>query len=192
MAAQWLAQMGHRDIHVLEGGLAGDLATGAWAPDVALPEVETFPLRAVKEAVEAGRGRVVDLARSIAFRDGHIPGSLWGVRTRLDALARHLPETGLVAVTSPDGNRTAALAVEELADLTAARVGLLEGGVAAWAKAGLPIVQDRANPPDEACVDAYLRPYDRNSGVEEAMKAYLSWEIDLVKEIARDGDAGFG
>lgn len=192
MAAQWLAQMGHRDIHVLEGGLGGDLATGPWAPDVALPEVEMFPLRRVKEAVEAGRGRVVDLARSIAFRDGHIPGSLWGVRTRLDSLARQLPETGLVAVTSPDGNRTAALAVEELADLTAARVGLLEGGVAAWAKAGLPIVQDRTNPPDEACVDAYLRPYDRNSGVEEAMKAYLSWEIDLVKEIARDGDAGFG
>jgi rhodanese-related sulfurtransferase len=192
MAAQWLAQMGHRDIHVLDGGLDGPLATGPWAPDVALPEVEAFPLRAVKEAVEAGRGRVVDLARSIAYRDGHIPGSLWGVRTRLDALARHLPETGIVAVTSPDGNRTAALAVEELADLTAARVGLLEGGVAAWAKAGLPLVQDRTTPPDEACVDAYLRPYDRNSGVEAAMVAYLSWEIDLVKEIARDGDAGFG
>jgi rhodanese-related sulfurtransferase len=192
MAAQWLAQMGHRDIHVLDGGLVGDLETGPWVPDVALPEVETLPLRAVQEAMAAGRGRVVDLARSIAYRDGHIPGSLWGVRTRLEALAPRLPETGLVAVTSPDGNRTAALAVEELAELTAARVGLLEGGVALWAKAGLPIVQDRSTPPDEACVDAYLRPYDRNSGVEEAMVAYLSWEIDLVKEIARDGDAGFG
>jgi rhodanese-related sulfurtransferase len=192
MAAQWLAQMGHRDIHVLDGGLVGDLETGPWVPDVALPEVETLPLRAVQEAMAAGRGRVVDLARSIAYRDGHIPGSLWGVRTRLEALAPRLPETGLVAVTSPDGNRTAALAVEELAELTAARVGLLEGGIALWAKAGLPIVKDRTTPPDDACVDAYLRPYDRNSGVEEAMVAYLSWEIDLVKEIARDGDAGFG
>lgn len=192
MTAQWLSQMGHRDIHVLVGGLDGPLATGPWAPDVALPEAETFPLRRVKEAVEAGRGRVVDLARSIAYREGHIPGSLWGVLTRLDLLAPRLPETGMVAVTSPDGNRTAALAVEELAELTSARVGLLEGGVAAWAKAGLPVVKDRTTPLDEACVDAHLRPYDRNSGVEEAMKAYLSWEIDLVKEIARDGDAGFG
>ncbi|WP_291296432.1 rhodanese-like domain-containing protein [Elioraea sp.] len=192
MAAQWLAQMGHRDIHVLEGGLVAPLVTGPWVPDVALPEVEALPLRAVHAALAAGQGRVVDLARSIAFRDGHIPGSLWGVRTRLDALAARLPETGLVAVTSPDDNRTASLAVEELADLTAARVGVLEGGVAVWAAAGLPLAADRTNPPDEACIDAYLRPYDRNSGVEAAMVAYLSWEIDLVKEIARDGDAPFG
>ena len=135
---------------------------------------------------------MVDLARSIAFREGHILGALWGVRTRLDALAGRLPDQGLVAVTSPDGNRLAALAVEELEELTAARVGVLEGGVAAWAAAGLPLAADRTNPPDEACIDTYLRPYDRNTGVEEAMRAYLSWEIDLVKEIARDGDAGFG
>jgi rhodanese-related sulfurtransferase len=192
MTAQWLAQMGHRDIHVLEGGLGGALATGPWVPEAALPDVETLPLRAVKAALDAGQGRVVDLSRSVAFRDGHIPGSLWGVRTRLDALASRLPESGLVAVTSPDRNRMARLAVEELAELTAGRVGVLEGGIAAWAAAGLPLVADRTNPPDEACIDAYLRPYDRNFGVEEAMKAYLSWEIYLVKEIARDGDAGFG
>lgn len=192
MTAQWLAQMGHRDIHVLEGGLEGPLESGPWQPEVALPEVETLPLRSVKAALEAGAGRVVDLARSIAFREGHILGALWGVRTRLDALAGRLPDQGLVAVTSPDGNRLAALAVEELEELTAARVGVLEGGVAAWAAAGLPLAADRTNPPDEACIDTYLRPYDRNTGVEEAMRAYLSWEIDLVKEIARDGDAGFG
>lgn len=192
MTAQWLAQMGHRDIHVLEDGLVPPLATGPWAPELALPDVESFPLRAVHAALAAGQAKVVDLARSITFRDGHIPGSLWGVRTRLDALAHRLPETGLVAVTSPDGNRTARLAAEELAELTSARVGILEGGVAAWAASGLPLAADRNDPPDDACIDAYLRPYDRNSGVEEAMKAYLSWEIDLVKEIDRDGDAGFG
>ena len=48
------------------------------------------------------------------------------------------------------------------------------------------------DPPDAACVDFYLRPYDRNSGVEEAMQAYLSWEIDLVHEIERDGTVRFG
>ncbi len=45
---------------------------------------------------------------------------------------------------------------------------------------------------DEDCIDFYLRPYDRNSGVEEAMNAYLSWEIDLVHEIRRDGTVHFG
>jgi hypothetical protein len=47
-------------------------------------------------------------------------------------------------------------------------------------------------PSDGECIDFYLRPYDRNSGVEEAMQAYLSWEIDLVHEIERDGTVKFG
>jgi hypothetical protein len=51
---------------------------------------------------------------------------------------------------------------------------------------------DRRDPPDAECVDFYLRPYDRNEGIEEAMHAYLSWEIDLVHEVAKDGDAPFG
>ena len=48
------------------------------------------------------------------------------------------------------------------------------------------------DPPDAECIDAYLRPYDRNDGVEAAMREYLSWEIDLVRQVARDGDARFG
>ena len=51
---------------------------------------------------------------------------------------------------------------------------------------------DRTVPPDAACVDVYLRPYDRNSGIEAAMRDYLSWEIDLVHEIERDGTVRFG
>lgn len=190
--AQWLAQMGHRDIHVLEGAAQDFTATGPWVPPGEVPRTETIPLREAGAAWQAGRLAVVDLARSVDFREGHIPGALWGVRTRLDALADRLPETGIVAVTSPDGNRLARLAVEEVAELTPARVGVLERGTAGWAAGGMPLEADRTNPPDEACIDFHLRPYDRNSGVEEAMQAYLSWEIDLVREIERDGDAGFG
>ena len=69
---------------------------------------------------------------------------------------------------------------------------VLEGGTAAWHAFGRPLVKDRTTPPDEACIDFYLRPYDRNAGVEEAMHAYLSWEIDLVHEIERDGTVAFG
>lgn len=192
MAAQWLAQMGHRDVHVLEGAAAEFTATGPWAPPGELPRTETIPLREAAAAWEGGQLAVVDLARSIDFREGHIPGAHWGVRTRLDVLAYRLPENGIVAVTSPDRNRLARLAVEEVAELTPARVGVLERGTAGWAAGGLPMEADRTDPPDAACIDVHLRPYDRNEGVEEAMRAYLSWEIDLVREIGRDGDAGFG
>ena len=44
-----------------------------------------------------------DLARSIEFREGHIPGALWGVRTRLGALRPQLAGAKHVVVTSPDG-----------------------------------------------------------------------------------------
>jgi len=71
-------------------------------------------------------------------------------------------------------------------------VRALEGGNASWKAAGRPMAKDRMDPPDDDCIDFYLRAYDRTSGVEEAMKAYLSWAIDLVNEIVRDGTVKFG
>jgi len=183
MSAAWLRQMGHREVFVLQNALAGGLVARTAKP-VVQGEISPTDL-AVAKAV------VVDLARSIDYRDGHIPGALWGIRTRLSALSRALAGARLVVVTSPDGE-LARLAVAELRGLTRAPVEVLTGGTAAWRAAGLPLARDRHTPPDEACVDFYLRPYDRNSGVEEAMKAYLSWEIDLVHEIARDGTVRFG
>ena len=189
MTAGWLRQLGGWDVFVLEDGLAGPLETPCPAAlPLGLPRVTPAELAA---QLEAGQAVVLDLARSIAFRAGHIPGAIWAVRTRLhDALPR-LPAGRPVVVAAPDP-ALAALAVEELRGLGIADVAALDGGTEAWKAAGLPLAADRADPPDEACVDAYLRPYDRNHGVEEAMHAYLSWEIELVHQIARDGDARFG
>jgi rhodanese-related sulfurtransferase len=188
MAAAWLRQMGFRDVFVVEGGLIDLDATGTVSPP--LPDAELVP-----PGASLDDALVVDLARSVDFRAGHIPGAVWGVRTRLEALRDRLGErlTGAkrVVVTSPEGI-LARLAVAELQGLTSAPVQVLEGGTAAWIAAGNTPVADRTDPPDEACVDFYLRPYDRNSGVEAAMQAYLSWEIDLVHEIERDGTVVFG
>ncbi len=97
----------------------------------------------------------------------------------------------MVVVTAPDP-ALAALAAAELATFHPAPIAVLEGGTAAWKSAGLPLAADRLTPPDEACIDAWLRPYDRNTGVEAAMRDYLAWEIDLVHAVERDGDAPFG
>ena len=40
-------------------------------------------------------------------------------------------------------------------------------------------------------VDVWYRPYDLDEGNEAAMKTYLSWEVDLTDQIARDGTARF-
>jgi len=184
MTAAWLHQMGHRDIFVVEGGL--DDLTGTLTTAAALPVVEML-----EPGTDLSGCLVVDLARSLEFRAGHIPGALWGVRTRLDLLRLRLATAAHVVLTSPD-SVLARLAAAEVQGLTDAPVQVLQGGTAGWIAAGGIPVADRTDPPDEACVDAYLRPYDRNSGVEAAMQAYLSWEIDLVHEIERDGSVAFG
>ena len=104
---------------------------------------------------------------------------------------RSLPAARHVVVTSPDG-MLARLAVPEVEGLTDAAVHVLDGGTDGVARIRQATVRDKTTPPDEACIDFYLRPYDRNFGIEEAMNAYLSWEIDLVHEIERDGTVAFG
>jgi rhodanese-related sulfurtransferase len=186
MTGAWLRQLGGWEVFVLEGGLDGALAVPA-RPGLpaGTPMITVAGLAAARDAA------VVDLARSVEFRAGHIPGALWGVRTRLDRLRPRLAGTGRVVVTAPDP-ALAAMAVPELERLAGVPVAVLEGGTAAWKATGHDLAADRTDPPDEACVDSYLRPYDRNSGVEEAMRAYLAWEIDLVRAVERDGDAPFG
>jgi rhodanese-related sulfurtransferase len=194
MAAAWLRQMGHRDVFVVEGGLDAIKATGSAAvavPELATP-VDLIDVTRLVGLLDSGaKTLVLDLGRSVDFRDGHIPGAVWGVRARLGALRSQLVAARHVVITSPDG-MLARLAVPEVKELTSADVHVLEGGTDAWHAFGRPLVKDRTTPPDEACIDFYLRPYDRNSGVEEAMNAYLSWEIDLVHEIKRDGTVVFG
>ncbi len=194
MAGAWLRQMGHRDVFVVEGGLEAIRTTGR--ERVAVPElaaqVPTIDVTGLVALLDSGAGTVViDLARSIDFREGHIPGALWGVRTRLAGLRPQLAAARHAVITSPDGI-AARLAVDEVKRLCNAEVKVLEGGTDAWHAFGRPLVKDRSTPPDEACIDSYLRAYDRNSGVEEAMNAYLTWEIELANQIRRDDTVAFG
>ena len=196
MAAAWLRQMGHRDVFVVEGGLEAVRNSGT-AP-VPVPELRA-PVRSIDvpgltHLLDAGDGTAGGRSRpQHRFPRRPYPRRALGrarrgwTRSRAACRgARH------VVLTSPDG-MLARLAVPEVAGAHGtAAVAVLDGGTAAWHAFGRPLVKDRTNPPDAACVDFYLRPYDRNSGVEEAMQAYLSWEIDLVREIERDGTVRFG
>jgi rhodanese-related sulfurtransferase len=189
MTAAWLRQLGGWEVFVLEDGLSGRLETGL--PPTLPRGTSAIAVGELAALLAEGAVTVVDLGRSTAFRAGHIPGAVWGVRTRLNQLAAKLPADRRLVVTAPDP-ALAALGVEELRGLVAAPVAALEGGTAAWEAAGFKLVADRTDPPDEACVDAWLRPYDRNHGVDQAMRDYLTWEVELVEQIERDGDAPFG
>jgi rhodanese-related sulfurtransferase len=132
---------------------------------------------------------VIDLARSPDFRRGHIPGAWFAIRGRLDrALTRIGPHRALI-LTSEDGV-LAGLAAAEAQALTAAPVRWLAGGTAGWRAAGRPLAREERMA--DAPLDVWLKPYERPNDTEAAMNAYLSWEVDLLDRIARDGTCRFG
>lgn len=192
MTASWLNQMGFPGVAVLAEGLEGwELETGpggAEVPELAAAKVETL----APEALRSGENEalVVDLGSSLAYRAGHIPGAAWAIRARLAEVEDTLGSRSKLVFTSEDG-RLAKLAAAELAARWPKRsLAALEGGTAAWAAAGLPLVpgMEAALHPEE---DVYHRPYDRDSGVEAAMRAYLDWEVALTEQIEHDGTLRF-
>jgi len=189
MTASWLRQMGWTDVFVLAA--AG--SDSGWPKTPVLGDVER-PERRV-EAVELARlmghdgATVVDLSLSRDYRKGHIPGAWFAIRSRLDRALPVIAPQGTVVLTSEDGI-VAALALDEMMHLTPLPVRHLAGGNAAWAASGRPLTAAEPRLADEP-VDAWLKPYERDAGVTDAMKDYLSWEVDLAELIQRDGTTKF-
>jgi rhodanese-related sulfurtransferase len=119
---------------------------------------------------------VIFVDTSHDFARGHVPGARWIPRGWLEVNIGDLipSKTAAVAVTCVDG-RSAVLAGATLRGMGYERVSVLDGGMAAWQKAGLPVEKGLSGvmaPP------ADVVPYgpDRNSA---DMQNYLRWEEAL-------------
>jgi len=79
MGASWLIQMGWDDVFVLDGStVSTDRESGPWRPPVLGIEdtvCETVNAAELKTALEAGEAVACDLAGSLDYRKGHIPGA---------------------------------------------------------------------------------------------------------------------
>ncbi len=194
MAGGWLRQMAPWDVFVVEGALETGPENRLESGPEPRPEPADGPVITVPEllAWRSQPGTVIlDCAPSPDYREGHIPGALWAIRSRIAALAATLAGASRIAVTSPDG-WLARHSVAEVSALTRAPAGALAGGTGAWVDAGQPLAATASDPPDSACVDVQLRPYDRTTGIEAAMRAYLAWEVGLPAQIAREASVAFG
>src|SRR3954466_10291076 len=196
MTAHWLLQMDWKNTYVLDHKpAASELTT---EPEPRFPKGFALPtaasVTAAKLNAALGTTLVIDLDTSLKYRDGHVPGAWFAVRANL---ARTIPEmlkqqTGAtrIVLVSPDGE-IAALAAPEATEIAGGLpVAILKGGIKAWHDAGLPIESGHvrmADPP----TDVWYRPYDFKQDVEAAMRQYLDWEVDLVPQVKRDGDAAF-
>ena len=184
MTASWLRQMGWHEVYVLpeageETGWPASKVLGALPDDAA---IEPAALRALDDVA------VIDLSLSPNYRKGHIPGAWFAIRARLAQALKKISPRGTLVLTSEDG-ALAGLAVEEARALTTIPVRWLKGGNAAWAAAGFSLSAE-AKMADEP-LDAWLKPYERAGDPKVAMNEYLSWEVDLLERIKRDGTTRF-
>jgi len=139
--------------------------------------------------LDAGTAIVADLNWSKAFFKEHIAGAWFLIRSRLADDIGALPNAEMIVLTSPDG-ALAQLAAAEAAKVAGVPVKVLKGGTAAWAKAGKPLTKGQENLAS-AVEDIRIRAREKDVDMEEAMKAYLTWEVELVNQMATDDDQRF-
>ena len=127
---------------------------------------------------------VVDLSLSPAYRKGHIPGAWFAIRTRLAHALAKIPMNGELILTSEDGVLAGLAAAE-----TRTPARYLHGGNAGWEAVGFSLSAE-PRMADEP-LDYWPKPYERAGNSKDAMNEYLSWEVDLLPRIERDGTTRF-
>jgi rhodanese-related sulfurtransferase len=187
MTASWLKQMGWKDVFILPE--AGD---EIGEPSHKLldepPTNESIDPAQLSSLLDQKGATVVDLSTSPDYRRGHIPGAWFAIRGRLKLAIEKIDVAGTLILTSEDGT-LANFAIEEARAVTKAPVSFLKGGNAAWTSAGYQLSTD-GRIGDEP-VDVWLKPYEQARDTEAAMNAYLSWEVDLLDRIEKDGTTHF-
>jgi len=193
MTASWIKQMGWKDVYILQDGVGeADLIRGTHSPEILGPgRGPSIAPGELKKALDSdSQVAVVDLAGGPRHWRGHIPGSWWGVRSRLGMDVSNLPAIESLILASPDGT-VAHLAYQDLKDdFGSAALRVLEGGTNAWIQEGHPLdegMQKAISPTDES----WSAPDSSNEGTRKLMQAYLEWETGLLGQIERDGDHRF-
>jgi rhodanese-related sulfurtransferase len=189
MTASWLRQMGWKDVAVL--AVPGSETGWPAAPLLgsAPPPRLRIDCAALARLIAGHEATIVDVSLSRAYREAHIPGAFFAIRSRLARALARMELSGTLVLTSEDG-MLAGFAAPEAMALTDHPVRWLEGGNAAWRAAGHSLTAADPRMADEA-VDAWLKPYERSGDTRVAMRDYLSWEIDLLSRGARDGTLDF-
>ena len=192
VTASLYRQMGFREVCVIDGGVnawtgAGHaLDTGMErAPIAGLAEAQAQARTVSPQELNDHPAEVVLFVdTSQDFSGGHVPGSKWISRSWLEI---EIPEAvpnkdASIAVTCGNG-RNSVLAAATLAGLGYANVTVLEGGMAAWRQANLPVEQGLTGivrPP----ADINYLGVDRSYG---EMMNYLRWETELGVKYAVNG-----
>lgn len=191
MSASWLAQMGW-EVYVLDGATAEDFKETGNPKNLMPPPpaANSVSAQELEHLIKKEKSvAIIDLNSSINYHRGHIPGAWFALRSQLDDAISRIPAADHYVLTCANG-LIASYAVAELSLCVGKPVYRLEGGNAAWEKAGFELEiggGKQASPP----IDRYRRPYEGTDNPREAMQGYLDWEFGLIEQLSRDGTHGF-
>lgn len=198
LIGSWLAQMGYEtcllaseealSAHEIKPLRDDDLET-TLLPEC-LPELLPDEFCALEGAVIT-----IDLRSSMAFRAGHIRGSVWSTRSRLRACfdAQSAPpgqaSVPIVLVASNPG--IAALAASELSASQRQRSRCIIAESATLARYGPNIDATPDHPANADCLDYLFFVHDRHNGNKLAATQYLQWEQNLVSQLDHQERSSF-
>ena len=217
MTAHWLAQMGWQVGWLADADPADFTETGPGQPPaLALPDVPLVDARTLAQELgiapdaehaaepSSAATRVLDLSTSAQHAAAHLPGAHWALASQLGTvLAAASSTTAASTPATPvrwvlacqDGRLSAWAAAQAGAETgpgasTGTGLRVLQGGLAAWRAAGLPVEAGTAGLLSPR-IDRYRRPYEGTDAPRAAMQAYLDWEFGLVGQLAADGTHRF-
>ena len=184
LIASWYRQMGFREVFAVDGGTTAWSASGG-ALEKGLPDESPVGYQEARGAAKSISPRELQAAppASVIFVDtsqdfarGHVPGARWAPRGWLELWIGDIvpSKSAAIAVTCLDG-RSARLAAATLRELGYQNLSVLDGGMAAWQKAGFPVERGLSGvmaPP----TDVVPAGPDRNFA---DMQNYLRWEEAL-------------
>ncbi len=194
MSASWLAQMGW-EVFVVDGIVPADFSeAGRWKqPLPPLPAVRKISPATLNGWLQTpGETIVLDVATSASYRQAHIPGAWFVLRSSMAVDLQNAPKAKRYVLTCQSGilSLFAAAELEAIVSATGAEVAVLEGGTQAWCMAGFPSESGPSRLASEP-IDRYRRPYEGMDNPRDAMQGYLDWEFGLVEQLARDGTHHF-
>ncbi|MBH0120996.1 hypothetical protein I0Q12_16305 [Rhodococcus sp. CX] len=195
VAASWIVQVGWGEVYVLENAFDGEALETGTGPAVQLlglpGDVTTVDAATLKDNIAAGTAQVVDLQPSLDYRDGHIPGAVHALRSRLVNSVADIPGDGAIVLTSSDGV-LAIYAAADLAGATQRPVEVLEGGTAAWVAAGEQLESGDENLLHGRDDVVFTHWRESDPEVQKAgFRKYLSWELGLVAQLEADDTVPF-
>jgi rhodanese-related sulfurtransferase len=198
MTASWMVQADWPETYVLANPFQDGVVGGDYKPQVPgleaikLPSVEPAELNALLQAKQAA---LIDVADSLSYRKGHIPGAWFAIRSRLDEVLRTVPPSSGYVVTGDDA-ALVALTGRDLATLSGKPVRVLAGGNAAWRRANLPLAPGFEKMASKA-EDIFLQPFLwgqfelMSPAFKKAALEYFDWELQLPEQLERAKETNF-